>query len=145
MVAKPDLRFDSRRRSPSEKLMKSGVSSKLRTFDRSVMSILRRLIACRYDVHLHGGGALDDLSGPLLVLSNHPGPRRWQANSHSVVDYAGAVTCRRGATRSVALHYRATPTRGLRAEVWGPVDLRIEARPLHPPDANHRLDGLRDR
>ncbi len=69
---------------------------------------------------------------------SHPGPGVWELDDQSVVQCAGTASVYAVARDLYAQYYVAQPARPVWLEVQGPVELQLEARPLH--DAQSHLE-----
>ena len=73
--------------------------------------------------------------------ASDPGPWTWSEDSTLIVDHAGGDSCF-SLARNLAEHYwRGSPGRPVRANVLGPVTLRLEARPIHSEDFQRPLNS----
>jgi hypothetical protein len=72
---------------------------------------------------------------------SHPGPWTWTDDPGLIADHAGAGACYSPARHLFIQYVRASPSRPVMATVLGPVDLRIESRPLHPEGSDGSIDG----
>ncbi|HVR74431.1 MAG TPA: hypothetical protein VMT52_08875 [Planctomycetota bacterium] len=72
---------------------------------------------------------------------SHPGPWTWTDDPGLIADHAGAGACYSPARHLFIQYVRASPARPVTATVLGPVDLRIESRPLHPEGRDGSIDG----
>ncbi len=63
--------------------------------------------------------------------ANHPGPYKWSDETDAVNDYDGGVTLYSVPRDLYFKGFKATSGRPVHATVYGPVQIRVSARPLH--------------
>ena len=70
---------------------------------------------------------------------SQPGPRVWQLDDHSVVRCAGTASVYVAARDLYTQYYLAQPAQPVWLDVQGPLDVQLEARPLHDTESNQVL------
>ncbi|MCB1984069.1 MAG: hypothetical protein KDF49_01415 [Nitrosomonas sp.] len=65
---------------------------------------------------------------------NHPGPRHWREEQNIITDYAGAVSLYNSARDISSQAFLATTEKPVKLSFIGPIRLRVDARPVHPPE-----------
>ena len=73
-------------------------------------------------------------------VQQQPGPVVWREMASAVVSSAGTELVHNLERGLVFYGARSEPGRPVRLRFFGPVDLRLEARPLHPASGYHALD-----
>lgn len=73
--------------------------------------------------------------------ANHPGPHRWAEEPDAISDYSGGVTLYSIPRDLYFRGFKAGSSRPVRANIYGPVAVRITARPLHVKRSTQPLNG----
>jgi hypothetical protein len=73
--------------------------------------------------------------------ASHPGPQQWKEIPSQIIDFAGSHSLYQINQDSYATTYRAEPEKPVKLRFLGPLKLRLEARPLHPRNANTMIEG----
>ncbi|RMG92798.1 MAG: SPOR domain-containing protein, partial [Zetaproteobacteria bacterium] len=73
-------------------------------------------------------------------VQSQPGPMVWREMASAVVSSAGTELVNNLERGLVFYGARSEPGRPIKLRFFGPADLRLEARPLHPASGHHALD-----
>lgn len=73
--------------------------------------------------------------------ANHPGPYRWAEEPDTISDYSGGIMLYSIPRDLYFRGFKASSSRPVRANVYGPVTVRITARPLHTLRSTTPLNG----